>query len=265
MVKALFVLAALSVSSAAMAASESISKVDTGRGEVLLEMQATGIAQAKVVRVSTACNIRITATSEANAASIYEEKRMQMESAFQKAGLSPASLDFSAGRLLTGTDAIYVEADAAAINDPSGEAEKASDTLPRRNLSYSQLIGLNLASFKELQTARTVSSELGCDEEFRLQRRPDVQFSNADAAKSEATVNAINAAKQRAGVHAAALNMKVGRILRVSEVGQIQAFLGADADIFLSEIRKDRDFRTNMATELPISVSIMVDFVLSPK
>jgi hypothetical protein len=65
--------------------------------------------------------------------------------------------------------------------------------------------------------------------------------------------------------YAAALNLKVIRLLRVSEVSAIREFLGSESEALLREMRNDRDRQNSVTNEMPVSASISADFVLGPK
>lgn len=116
-----------------------------------------------------------------------------------------------------------------------------------------------------MQAGRAVMSEFGCEEDYQFVRRPDIELANPAAAKAKATTAALAAAKAQAENYAAALNMRVVRMLRVSETGAIREFLGPESDFIMQDMRNDRDRRASMLDDAPITASLSVDFVLGPK
>ena len=84
MVRTAIALGAVLLSGAAFAAPESLSKVDTDKGEVLLEVQATGVAVSKIVNASTACDLRVWGKDKTDAQKKMKQKQADMRVVFAK-------------------------------------------------------------------------------------------------------------------------------------------------------------------------------------
>lgn len=273
MVKLAIALCTLSVSTAALAAPESLSKVDTSKGEILLEVQASGTAMRRVSKVSSNCNLRASGESKEKALAALKKEQATLKDGFAKAGLGAAALDFTAPPSVNDYDypmTIEVEEaveEAAAAADAAVEAagEAAYERKRRPSVTYTQRIGVSVTSMTAMEQARALMSESGCDEDYRSVRRPDIEIADAATGKTEATANAIKAARAQADNYAAALGMKVVGMIRISETGMIKEFLGAESEFWMQEIRAEMNRNRPLTNEVPISANVLVDFVLGPK
>lgn len=268
MVKSAIGLATLLASSAAIAAPESLSKVDTAKGEILLEVQANGMVMAKIVKVTIACDLGAAASTKAKAEQALQKKQQVVRQNFDAAGLGGAILDFStpssgANRYEYATEAVEAVAAAAGAVD----AVKANSESDWENPSVArkQRVGISVSSMSELELARSLFSESDCDEDYSSIRRPNIILADVENAKMTATSMAVESAKAQAELYASALSKRVVRIIRVSETGAIKEFLGAESEFILQEMRSDRNRQQPVSNEIPVTVSIAVDFVLGPK
>jgi hypothetical protein len=266
MVKAVIALCALSVSSLALAAPESLSKVDTSKGQILLEVQASGTAMRRISKVSSACTLRGSGETKEEALAALMTEQSALKDGFAKAGLGSAALDFSAPpsanmneypMVMEVEEAVDVAAEAA------GEASYKRKARP--SVSYTQSVGISATSMTAMEQARAVMSETGCDEDYRSTRRPEIEIADVATGKTEATANAIKAARAQADNYANALGMKVVGMIRVSETGMIKEFLGAESEYWMQELRNEMNRYRQVDDEVPISANILVDFVLGPK
>jgi subtilisin family serine protease len=284
MVKSALALCAIFCSGAALAAPESLSKVRTDKGEVLLEVLATGVSVTKITKISTYCDIRVSAPEKDEAAKLLKKTEQDLANGMQAAGLNSAILDFSAPSIISGDRNEFAAAAAAgaaatavaaagaaaaaavgdaAINDTA--SNEGDYYRPRPMFNNTRRVGVSTSSATDIQAARAVMSEFGCEEDYQFVRRPLIELADPSAAKSKATTAAIATAKAQAENYAAALDMKVVRMLRVSEAGAIREFLGSESDFIMQDMRNDRDRRTPVSNEVPVSASISIDFVLEPK
>lgn len=271
MVKPALALGAMLLSGAALAAPESLVKVNTYKGEVLLEVLATGTSTTKIIKVSTYCDLRVNAAGKDEAAKALTKAEQSLSNGLRAVGLDAAVLDFSLPTTMNVDQgfaasevAAYAADAAAALSDAATDAVESLANA-KTMVILTRRVGISTASVIDMQAARAVFSESGCEEDYRMIRQPNVELAQPAAAKAKATTAAIAAAKAQAENYASALNMRVVRMLRVSETGAIREFLGSESDFILQEMRNDRDRRAPITDDVPISASISVDFVLGPK
>jgi hypothetical protein len=280
MVKPALALGAILLSGAALAAPESLTKVHTDKGEVLLEVLATGVSVTKITKISTYCDIRASAPEKDEAAKLLKKNQQDLANGMQAAGLNSAILDFSAPSIMIGDRNEFAAAAgaAAAAAVAAGAAAAVEDAAitdiatnegdnyrPRPMFNNSRRVGVSMSLATDMQAARAVMSEFGCEEDYQFVRRPLIELADPGAAKAKATTAAIATARAQAENYAATLNMKVVRMLRVSEAGAIREFFGPESDFIMQDMRNDRDRRAPISNEVPVSASISVDFVLGPK
>jgi uncharacterized protein YggE len=289
MVKSVVALGALMLSGAALAAPESLMKVDTAKGEILLEVQGVGSSVAKIASISTACDLRTSGRNKGEARKQLIKAQDAMKAAFKANGLGTAKLDFSALPTNNAFDgypvpiAIAAEPQteavmagdaakeaAAAVGDAAAAAaaDPRYDTMPVPRepwVDINQRVRVTLASAADLDMAQAVMGDSSCQEDYSMTRRPDILLADAAGAKAKATAMAISAAKAQAESYAAALGMKVVGMIRISEIGAIKEFLGAESDALMQEMRGNRDRNKPLTNDVPVSASIAVDFVLGPK
>lgn len=271
MVKSALALGAILASGAALAAPESLSKIDTAKSEILLEIQANGMAAAKIVKVSTTCDLSVTGSTKAEADKALADAQKSMLAGFNSAGLTSAVLDFSAPTS-TGSSYDYPVAVARDIAaEPSIKAMSDSDSIaPAKEKSISRIqlqkrVGISVGSTTDMALARGVFLNSNCNEDYAFIRRPNVELADPSLAQTEAKAKAIMAAKKQAEDYAVALGMRVVRIIRVSEAGAIKEFLGPASDFIVQEMTRDRDRQKPVGNDVPVTVSIAVDFALGPK
>ncbi|MEQ1538945.1 MAG: SIMPL domain-containing protein [Sphingorhabdus sp.] len=271
MVKSAIALATLLASTSLIAAPESLSKVDTTKGEILLEVQANGAVMSRIVKVTIACDLGASGSTKADAEQALQKKQQVVRQNFDAAGLGGASLDFSApstgaSRYEFATEAVAASA-AASAADAAADAIKAAsdDHWENNSVARKQRVGISVSSMSEMELARSLFSESDCNEDYNSVRRPNIVLADVENAKIKATTMAIDSAKAQAELYASALGKRVVRIIRVSESGAIKEFLGAESEFILQEMRSDRNRQQPVSNEMPVTASIAVDFVLGPK
>lgn len=223
------------------------------------------------MKVSTACDLSATGSTKADAEKALANAQKSMRAGFNSAGLMSAVLDFSAPASI-GSSYDYPVAIARDIAaEPSIKAVPASDSIaPAKETSMPRIqlqkrVGISVGSATDMELARGVFQSSNCNEDYAFVRRPNVEMADPSLAQTEAKAKAITAAKKQAEEYAAALGMRVVRIIRVSEAGAIKEFLGPASDFIVQEMTRDRDRRAPVGNEVPVSVSITVDYALGPK
>lgn len=268
MVKSAIALATLFASSALIAAPESLSKVDTAKGEILLEVQANGAMIAKIVKVTIACDLGASGATKAEAEQALQKAQQVMRENFDAAGLATTILDFSVPSIKANeydypTEIAAVDAAAVAAADTVGPT--FDDDRQQVRVARKQRVAVIVGSMSDMEMARSLFAESNCNEDYSAIRRPGIVLADAENAKNGATSMAIESAKAQAELYASALGKRVVRIIRVSETGAIKEFLGAESEFILQEMRSDRNRQQPVSNEMPVTASIAVDFVLGPK
>lgn len=279
MVKSAISLAALLASTALIAAPESLSKVDTTKGEILLEVQANGAVMSRIVKVTIACDLGASGSTKAEAEQTLQKAQQVMRGNYDAAGLAAANLDFSAPSIRANEYDYPVEAAAAnaaaagaaaavdAAADRAADIVRASidDDRLQIRVVRKQRVAISVGSMADMEMARSLFAESNCNEDYSSTRRPNIVLADVENAKIKATTMAVDSAKAQAELYAAALGKRVVRIIRVSESGAIKEFLGAESEFILQEMRGDRNRQQPFSNEMPVTASIAVDFVLGPK
>jgi uncharacterized protein len=273
MVRSSLALGAIMLSGAVLAAPESLSKVDTAGGEILLEVQANGTAMTKIASVTTGCDLNASGSNKTEAQKQLTAKQTKLREAFKTEGVQGFTLDFSAP-IKGGGDIEYpipieIPAEYAAaegVAEVIDVAEEIPTKAPRKPMVFvSQRVKVTVENMGDLGKARYAFGDAGCNEDYSLQRRPVIVMADSSVAQGAAKAQAIASAKSQAEGYAAALGMRVVRIIRVSESGAIREFLGPESDFIIQEMRRDRNRDLPMTNEVPVSASIAVDFALGPK
>jgi uncharacterized protein YggE len=271
MVKAAITLASLMLTGAALAAPESLMKVDAAKGEILLEVQANGLALASIASVTTGCDIGASGTSKSDAQKQLADRQSRLREAFKSEGVKGFTLDFSsplsnANYLNSDVPIAMTVMEAAIVDVPAtGCAEDGDAVVNKPVINLTQRVKVTVADMSELGKARYAFTEAECNEDYSLQRRPIVEMADSSSAQMMAKAQAIAAANAEAESYAAALGMRVMRIIRISESGAIREFFGPESEYIMEEIRRDRDRRMPVSNQLPVTASIAVDFALGPK
>jgi hypothetical protein len=276
MVKTALALTAFLLSGAALAAPESINKVDTSKSEMLLEVIANGSSSAKIIKVSTTCDMKATAQGKSEAMALLKKQQDGLSKALSDAGLISAKLDFTSAATFS-EESYAAAAAASAVDAAMAAATEASDVgaaatanvpaaeVAKSFVTYTRRVGISTGLATEMQEVRGIITEYSCDEDYRALRNTAIETEKPDLAKASAAKIAITSAKTQAENYASALNLKVVRLLRVSEVGAIREFFGPEVETVLREMRSDRDRQSFVTNELTVSVTISADFVLGPK
>lgn len=255
--------------------------VNVLKGEMVLEVSATGISKQKAIKISSICYINADGTTQTGA-----KQSLDTKIAFMKSKLSTgASFDFSqkpdfieigseneAGATYAAADATTSAASAASASEQSDYERAATPSqevsIPR--FSYKQKIvlsGINNASF---ELSRKIASDAPCEEVYPQSRSPLIEIADPKGAAQAAIKAAVTNAKQRAQDYATGMNMQVVGLTRIGVGAGIKTFLGDDlASALIQDIRKDilrkRDSETFSFEDVEVTETINAEFVLKPK
>jgi uncharacterized protein YggE len=244
-------LAATSLLVAVPAAADSpVTLPPLAAGEVLLETNAVGIAR------SPATSARLTVTVNAEGATEAEARRaattavQRVTAAARGAGV-PAS-DIDAGRVAVSSDPYFTDSLNAMgenISDAS-EVHTASSTvnIEMRNASATPALHRALEAIENVNAGT-----------------PEYSLDDDTAARRTARAEAIRKARADAEAYAAALGLRLGRVLRVTERTGLD-LLGMALSESNTAMRTFRDYERSMAEgQVMTFVVVGVDYALVPR
>ncbi len=240
--------------------------------QLIVEIAAIGVSEQQAIKIFSACTLSGYGESTADARGKLEATKAKL----RQSSTGKITFAFSADPRISETPEYTYAAEAAAdavaaaVEAVEGAVKAAGDDAEvEERYRYSQQVefsGRNAAAFLK---ARKTAEENGCDENYRLQRSPNTEIADGEGAKAAAMKDAIAKAWKKADLYADSLNMRVVRMRRVSEVGAIREFLGADADILLAEMQRDMSRRRGQSDselgKVRVTHSITVDFIFGPK
>lgn len=269
MVRAALLSGAMLVAAPAFAGSGSIDKVDPSKGEVLLELHATGSSSQKAIRFSTSCQLSAYAKSADEAKKELEDEKAQLRKA-----LPGAELDLSAPAVKVegwgaATDAAYAatqaaEAAADAVEIEAGYRPEIANN-EESKVGYQLGVGISVGTLVQYYQAQTAMQEAGCNEQLGLSKAPKMDIADEKGADDAALRDALNQAKAQAESYASATNLKILRAIRISEVSPLSELFGAEYTTMMAEMRNGFGRAQPLSDIVTVSKSVYVDYVLGPK
>jgi hypothetical protein len=274
----------------ANAAAQSSFPVNTAKGEMLLEISATGISKQKAIKISSSCTITTEAEADAKSKQMLDELIAKIKTS----GSSGVSFDFSQPPEATLNESpSYAAAAAGEAAAVAGDAAvEAADTQKRSKRSkkavvietvaedaeeplpnmygYKQRIVFSGIDADTFLRARTIAQESSCDEEYPSIRNPKIEIADPKGAGNLAMQAAIADAKAQAQEYAALMGMNVVALARVSTSNEIREFLGEQfTNEIFGEIRKDL-YRKGEADpksieNVNVEKNITAEFILKAK
>jgi uncharacterized protein YggE len=276
-----------STATALSATPGSMSQVDSNKGEVLLEVQATGVNKQKATKFLASCTLVGKGKTEALATSDLATQKDDLVKRLKARGIDRVTIDFSGLPTLamqedygdayavstTTADAAAGAATAAGDAATAGaavEAAVAAVKEPEKVFALTQFLPVTLTSIKAYNDANFVISQSTCSgNEYAYMGYPRfgsaIEIADRPAAQRAAKNQALVDAKVQADAYAAAMGLKVLRLVRVSESSALKEILGPEANIYQDLWNEYRGSRGTVADEVSVSVSIWVDYVLGPK
>ncbi len=246
-------------------------QVDTAKGQVLLELQATGRVTQLADIVEISCTFGNRGATKDISLNALGEKRLKLAATLKAAGLDTAGLRFE--KPAPDSYSYYTEEeDESGMSGPVAIAAKeASGGDARPRVRFVQAATLKLSRLSQRQMAENAMAESKCGNPILS------KFAINDMAEAgrKAKDNAIVEARKQADAYAKSLNLKVLRVARVSEYSPISALIGADASelaftlgVMATGERQNQINRylSNAANEDEFLTmkTIWVDFVLAP-
>ncbi len=277
MIKAAILASCCVWATAISATPDSMSQVDSRKGEVLLEVQATGVNKQKVTKFLSSCNLEGKGQTEAAATADLAKKSDDLVERLKARGIDRAMIDFSGLPSLTMKED-YGEGDAYSVRVVTAAAaakaavKGAEDAMgePQKVFSLSQFLPVTTTSVKAYNDANFAISQAACSgNDYSYMRFPRfgsaMDIADRPAAQRAAKNQALVDAREQADAYAAAMGLKVLRLVRVSESSALKEILGPEANIYQELWNAYRGSNDAAADEVSVSVSIWVDYVLGPK
>ncbi|HEX8655784.1 MAG TPA: SIMPL domain-containing protein [Allosphingosinicella sp.] len=223
-------------------------------GEVLLEINAVGISQAPATGATISVAIAAEETSEASARRAGAAAVQRVTAAARAAGVAAADVDASTLNVSSTTygggnytsDMLLNAADTLA----SGEIHYASGTVTirLRNAAAGPALHRNLAAIDNVTAAAPVYT-----------------LDDDSTARRAARTEAMRRARADAESYVEAMNMRIARILRVTERTGLD-FLGMALSESNTALRTFRDYERSMAEgQVMTFVVVGVDYALAPR
>jgi uncharacterized protein YggE len=271
------------ISTPVSATPGSMSQVNSNKGEVLLEVQATGTNKQKATKFWASCTLEGKGKTEALATSDLAFKKDDLVKRLKGRGIDSTAIDYSGYPTLTMQEDYglgdkygdaYASPIAAAATASAGDAAFAAIEAvkpPVKVFVLTQFLPVTLPSVKAYNDANFAISQAGCTNNFEYSYMRNSRFGStmevADrpAAQRLAKNQALVDARVQADAYAAAMGLKVLRLVRVSESSALKEILGPEANIYQELWNEWRGSRGTVTDEVSVSVSIWVDYVLGPK
>lgn len=270
-----FVCTALLFAQTAAAATQ----VDTAKGQVLLELQATGRVSQPADVVEISCTLAHRAASADEAGVALAQKRAVLVTAVKAKGLDGASIRYDSDPKAPDYSIYDVEEyddsdveTAASGSAARGSMDAAKTSLGKTRLRYTQIATLKLARLSQHIAAEAAMADGKCGS-------PTISrfaINDPEGAARKAKDLAIVEARKQAEAYAVPLNLKVLRVARIAEYSPISALIGADVTEMAMNasavLMRGRDAEMGRLLSVRPDIDqyetkkiIWVDFVLAPK
>jgi uncharacterized protein YggE len=263
--------------------------VNTAKGEVLLELQATGRITQKADIVEMSCTLKGSGVDKNGALSNLETRKSALATALQPLGISASAIsyplpaeepayEYDAMDEATGAEAaVGAASDAAAVAGAAASGKKGRNVPRVTEIKLEQSAMVKIASLKQVQTVKTTMTDMSC----RGGDLVNFGITDPDGATQKAKDAAIVEARKQADHYAATLGLKVLRIARVGEYSPVSALMGPELSQMLMGYSavmtnniynaRTRDnlklfgFGTGGGDDYVTFKTLWVDFVLAPK
>jgi uncharacterized protein YggE len=274
-----FVCTALLFAQAATAATQ----VDTAKGQVLLELQATGSISQPADIVEISCTLAHRAVSLVEASAALAQKRAALATAIKAKGLDSASIRYDSEPKVPDYAIYDVEEyddddsgveTVDAVNGAAARAGAAAANPSRQKarVRYTQIATLKLARLSQHIAAEAAMAEGKCGSS-NISR---FAINDPEGATRKAKDLAVVEARKQAEAYATPLNLKVLRVARIAEYSPISALIGADVTDMAMNVSavmlrgRDNDLGRLLPNQADIDQyetkkTIWVDFILVPK
>lgn len=247
---------ALALGAALPAAAETpVTVQPLAAGEVLLEVNALAYVTSRADRATLSVMVTAEGADAPAARRATEAKLARVVAAVRAAGI--AAEDIDAGRVTTGVSYGIVSAEIAMAAAARG-AQDANAASPPRTASGSATLTIAIRNVDRVETVRDALSA----NDVESYQPPDYRLIENGAQRREARTQAMRKARADAESYAAALNMRIVRVVRVTErlglggLGLIASEADTVGNLFSRSWRR--------SPEVDTIVTVGVDFALAP-
>lgn len=248
------------------------------RGEVLLQLQQNATLTEPIGSISVTCTLSANGDTEAAALAALTKKRNELTQQLSKVG-APTNAIVETGKPAVTedyedySDAAQAAVDAAAnaVDATGGDDDTYIPSSTAITKKASQSLSFRFTSYAQFEGATIGEKPLSCggyDGSMGRANPMVVGPVDPEGASRRAQQQAVAEARKRADIYASSMGMKVLRIQRVSEVGELDKFFGPELpkDFFRMAMNgmrgQDSNFRQN---KVQVTEGLFVDFVLGPK
>jgi uncharacterized protein YggE len=265
--------------------------VNTAKGEVLLELQATGRITQKADIVEMSCTLKGSGVDKTGAQANLETRKAALATALQPLGIAASAISYplpaevptydvdayDIDEALGAEAATGAAADAAAVAGAAAGGRKSRNVPRVTEIKLEQSAMVKIASLKQVQTVKETMTDVSC----RGGDLVNFGITDPDGATMKAKDAAIVEARKQADHYAATLGLKVLRIARVGEYSPVSALMGPELSQMLMGYSavmtnniynaRTRDnlklfgFGTGGGDDYVTFKTLWVDFVLAPK
>jgi len=224
-------------------------------GEVLLEVNALGYVTSRADRATLSVVVSAEAADAPAARRATEAKLTRVVAAVRAAGI--AAEDIDAGRVTTSVAYPPVTADMAMTVAASG-APNADGTPPTRTATGNATLTITIRNVDRVEPVRDALAA----NDVESYMPPDYRLVENSAQRREARLQAMRKARADAESYAAGMNMRIVRVVRVTErlglggLGLIASEADTVGNLFSRSWRR--------SPEVDTIVTVGVDFALAP-
>ncbi len=226
-------------------------------GEILLELGAMGSDTSPADKAQISVSIKAKGKTEEVARAAHDAMLAKVKEAARAAGIAPDDID--EGDPQVGPD---LDGSMTDLMEPMRPLRPGQSTeATEEPFSATSVVKLTLRKLENLETLSDAVEKAGAE----TIGTPDYSAENTNAARQGARRKAIAQARADADTYASALNMRVARILRVTERTGTDMMSMMMAEMAGGEARMSEMFQGAEDGRVPSVVFVGVDFVLAPR
>lgn len=257
LVIAAWVIVASFAASVPAVADSPVSLPPVAAGEVLAEVNAVGIVRSPATSATFTAMISVQRATEAETRRAADEAVRRITAAARAAGAAAADIESSDIRVESDLTDVYNMAVDMAVENALGDSPEGSSESYHGSGSVTIQLR-NAANGPALQRALRAIDGVNAG-------TPMYRLDDESAARRGARNQALQNARADAESYAAAMNMRVARVLRVTERTGVD-FLGMALSESNTAMRTFRDFeRATAEGQVLTFVVVGVDYVLAPQ
>jgi uncharacterized protein YggE len=240
------------IASVPAAADGPISLPPLAPGEVLLEVSAAGTVSTPATSATIAVDVSGDGDDDRAARRMLDERLEQVRAGARAAGAAAA--DISVGSVRTGTPEVefFNDLGAAGMNTMTSDGGRASAA-----------VTIRLRSVAGVEPLR---DRLGLIDGVSV---GEAQYALDDdsAARRQARADAIRRARADADAYAATMNMRIVRVLRVTERGgfDLMSAMFGNESLFARQMEGRMSGRGRSSSRIETVALVGVDFALAPR